>query len=135
MNILKKIIQKIVGAGTKKPEESIVGTVISRLVPDKAKQKEIMLEIEKKYNEYEHEFEIEILKTIQDAQKMYEHEPKFSKNLKGSSRWIIALMFSCFYIFARLTNLELTSFDGQLMGGLWGFLFLSRGIEKILKKD
>ena len=50
--LLAKIVTRILGIGTKKPEETIVGSVIDRLVPDKNKQKEIMLEMEREYKKH-----------------------------------------------------------------------------------
>jgi hypothetical protein len=127
MGLLANIGKRLLGIGSKNPEESTVGTVISRLVPDRNKQKQIMLEIEQQYN-------TDVMDLQAEIEGMREFEPKFSLFIKGSARWIIAFAFVAFYIYSRLKGISLTEFDIQIVGAIVGFAFLSRGIEKVLGK-
>jgi len=135
MGLLTNVIGKILGIGGKKPEDTLVGSILTKNLPNKAEVNKIMMEIEREYNKSEHEYEMGFMDVVKSAATLTQYDTKLSVILKGSSRWIIALMFTCFYIYSRLTGLPLTPFDTQLMAGLWGFLFLMRSAEKMLKKD
>ena len=135
MGLLAKLGKRLLGIGTKKPSESIIGRVLDRVVPDKNKRNELMLEIEKEFNKQEFELDHMFMDVVKDAQKMYEFEPKIGLFLKGSTRWIIALVMTGFYIYLRITDQGITEFDQYLIGGIWGFLFILRSTEKILKRD
>ena len=140
MGTVGNIIRKIVGIGSKKPEETLVGAILTKNLPNKAEVQKIMLEIEQEYKSHEHEYEMGFLDVVKDAQKLYEHEPLFSKLLKSSARWVIAIEYTNFYIFFRImgsiqtNSWALLQQDFYLIGGLWAFLFVSRGFEKIFGK-
>lgn len=115
MSLVKKIGQRLFKNS---------GAVLTRLIPDINERKQLKTELERVY-----------IETIQDELKLYEFEPKISMFLKGSTRWIIALIMTFFYIYLRLSDNEITEFDQWLMAGLWGFMFILRSIEKIKRRD
>ena len=124
--------KKILG---KDGKDSIVGTVVDRLVPDKAEAAKIKAEMEKELQAHENELEADFMEAVREAQTIHEWEPKLSQILKGSTRWIIALIMTGFYIYLRVTSSGITEFDQYLIGGIWGFLFLLRSVEKVTKRD
>lgn len=70
MGVIGKFLRKLVGIGTSKPRESIIGTVIDKLVPDKAKAKEIMLEIQREAAKHEQDMEKDLLEDVQSARQL-----------------------------------------------------------------
>lgn len=118
----------------KEGKDSIIGTIIDRRVTDKNLATELKGEIEKAIEEHSHEFEMKFIEVVQEAQIVHEWEPKFSQILKGSTRWIIALMMTIFYIYLRISSGTVTEYDQYLIGGIWGFLFILRSVEKVTGK-
>jgi len=134
MGLLGSVIGKILGIGSKKPEETLVGSILTKNLPNKTEVKKIMMEIEQEYKANEHEYEMGFLDVVKDAQKIYLYEPKIGMFLKGSTRWIIALIMTFFYIYLRLSNTAITEMDQYLISGIWGFLFVLRTWEKLKDK-
>ena len=134
MGLLSFLGEKILGIAAKKPEESLVGKALMRVIPDKQGQERFLAEIEKEYAENEHEYEMDFMEVVKESQQIYEWEPKFSQILKGSTRWIIAIMFASFYIYQRIVGMSISPLDEKIILGIIGFLFILRSVEKNLKR-
>ena len=130
--IVSFVKDKLFGKGGK---DSIVGMIIDRKVADKNLATELQNDLEKAFEENSHELEMKFMEIVQEAQTPLPFEPKLSMFLKGSTRWIIALIMTAFYIYLRLTQGTVTEYDQYLIGGIWGFLFLLRSAEKLTKRD
>ena len=114
MGLFAKIGKKILGIGTKRPEETVVGSVINKLIPDVNLKKEIMLRIKEEYAKHEIEIDSMLLEDIQSARDMYIVE---LQQLKGK-----------FLNFVRGIVRPYLSF---LAGTIWGYTIINKIINKI----
>lgn len=132
MNILKKIIKRIAGIGSKKPEESIIGTVVTRLVPDKAKAKEIMLDIKKEIILHKQEMETMLLEDVQNARTLAIAELKLS--LKDPRAWVrptwAFVTLGLWIITVSQKSWAFDYWDYGIVGSIVTFYFGSRFLEK-----
>lgn len=137
-----KIVNKILGIG---------GTVIDRVLPDKTQREKFKHELEIEIKKNEHDIEMAMLDDLKDARSMAvhelgEHDTKFTKNLKGSVRPIIAFFLVGNYIFYKVFDVintwkesqtipKFTREDFLIVLSILAFYFGSRGLEKLLNKD
>jgi hypothetical protein len=98
----------------------LVGEVLgiaNKIIPDKEKRDEFMVQFQ------------EIVSQANP------YDSRFGATLKGSGRWIIALMFVTYYLAAKIFNLPIDELDKKIIAGIVFGLVLSRGLEKMLRRD
>ena len=131
--IIAKIASKLLGIGTKKPEETLVGKVVTRLIPDKAGQERFFAEIEREYREHEHEYSMAILTDLKNARGMFAGiSNKFSDILRTIPRPYIAMIAGTAWLISLITkNFKLDYYDYGVIGSVLSFYFGFRHFEKI----
>ena len=133
MGPVGKIIKKIIGIGSKKPEETLVGKVVTRLIPDKAGQEKFFAEIEKELREHEHEYSMAILTDIRNAREMFAGiSNKFSDILRTIPRPYIAMIAGTAWLISLWQKqFVLDYYDYGVIGSILSFYFGFRHREKI----
>ncbi len=86
MGLLAKIASKILGIGASKPEETVVGSVIDRLVPDLHQKKKIMLEIKKEFAQHENELDKLLLEDVELSRELAIAQTTLS--MKDPRAWV-----------------------------------------------
>lgn len=146
MTAIGRFLRRLVGIGASKPEESLVGTVITRLIPDRAKAKEIMVEVEKEIKLHEVEMEKYLAEDIQNARQMYivelmQLKGKFLNFIRGFVRPYLSYIAGSIWAYTIVDKIItksrplLSPLDYSIIGAVIAFWFGSRFLErgKILK--
>jgi hypothetical protein len=120
------------GIGTRKPEETIVGSVIDRLVPDINKKKEIMYEIQQEYFKYEQEIDKMLLEDTKDARELAKAETVL--NIKDPRSWVrpawAFISLGLWIVSLAQKGWAFDYWDYGIIGSIVTFYFGSRVLEK-----
>ena len=141
MKLIKRIATRILGIGSSKPEDTVVGSVIDRLVPDIHMKKKIMLGIKEEYAKHEIEIDNMLLEDVQSARDMYIIELQQLKGkvinfVRAIVRPYLSIMAGTIWgytivqrIITKSTPL-MTPWDYSLIGMVMAFYFGARYLEK-----
>jgi hypothetical protein len=131
--VIGKIVGKLLGIGRKKPEETLVGKVVTRLIPDKAGQERFFAELEREYKEHEHEYSMAILADLKSAREMFSGiSNKFSDILRTIPRPYIAMIAGTAWLISLVAkDFKLDYYDYGVIGSVLSFYFGFRHIEKV----
>jgi hypothetical protein len=135
--LLAKIASRILGIGTKRPEETIVGSVINRLVPDLNKRKEFQQELEKEFQKHENEIDKMLLEDVESARQLSIAQTGLS--FKDPRAWVrpawgfVAL--GMWIVTLSQKSWAFDYWDYGVVGSIVTFYFGARTLERIKKRS
>jgi hypothetical protein len=137
MSLIKRIASRILGIGASRPEETVVGSVIDRLVPDLHLKKRIMLEIQKEFAQHENEIDKMLLEDVKLARNLAIAQTALS--FKDPRAWVrpawgfVAL--GMWIITLAQKGWAFDYWDYGVVGSIVTFYFGARTLERIKKRN
>ncbi len=114
----------------------LVDTAIDKIFPDASDRLEIKSKFKLALLEQALEEQKLIFQDVQSARELYKEELKergvykWVKSIRALVRPTIAYTSIAFYVYSKITGIELTGMDYSLIGGVFAFYFGLRHLEK-----
>ncbi|NPB03710.1 MAG: hypothetical protein GXO39_04775 [Thermotogae bacterium] len=119
---------------------NLVDTAVDKILPDATEKERLKAQLKLSLLEHAMQEKKLLFADLQSARELYKEELREQgvwsavKSLRALVRPFIALSSVGFYIYAKLTGLPLDQWDYALLGGVFGFYFGVRTLEKVAGK-